>query len=255
MKKILLICASFAFFTSYQAQSFGDALNNFFGYQTKNNNSNTNKNNNSSGFPLGKGLSNFDISEGLKEALSIGTNYASNTLSARDGFFKNTAVKILMPKELQHVETALRKVGLGNLADDLILTMNRAAEDAAKQAAPIFLDAIKRMTLNDAITILNGGNGAATNYLKTATQYQLIQAFSPVIKKSLSKTGADVAWEKVFKAYNRIGVFQKVNTDLTQYVTEKSTDGMFYMIGQEENKIRSNPAGYSSNLIKKVFSK
>lgn len=253
MKKILLICISFALCTSYQAQNFGETLNNFFGNPTNNNNSNSK--NNSKGNPLGRGLSNFDISEGLKEALSIGTNYASNTLSARDGFFKNAAVKILMPKELQHVETTLRKFGLGNLADDLILTMNRAAEDAAKLAAPIFLDAIKKMTLNDAISILNGGNGAATNFLKQTTQQQLILAFSPVIKKSLSKTGADVAWEKVFTAYNRVGIFQKVNTDLTQYVTEKSTDGMFYMISKEENKIRKNPAGYSSKLIQKVFTK
>lgn len=252
MKKVILIISSLIITAQLSAQSWGDAINNYLDKNLKSNNKSSTKN---SGGLLGSGLSNMDISQGLKEALSIGTNTAAKSLSAKDGFFKNMAVKILLPKELQQVESALRKIGMGYLADELILTMNRAAEDAAQKAGPIFLSAIKKMTLNDAVSILNGGNGSATNYLKKSTNTELISAFRPVIKSSLTKVGADKAWEKIFTAYNKIGIFSQVNTDLTQYVTEKATDGMYVMIAQEENKIRQNPLNYGSTIIQKVFSK
>lgn len=251
MKKAIIISSLLIIGSHVQAQSIDRLLNSF----GNNKRTSTTQNTQQGGGLLGQGLSNMDISNGLKEALSLGANSASKTLSAKDGFFRNAAVKILMPKELQQVEFTLRKFGMGKLADQLILTMNRAAEDAAKEAAPIFLSAIKNMTLNDAISILNGGNGSATNYLRKSTNHQLMAAFSPVIQKSLSKVGADKAWNQVFSAYNKIGIFQKVNTDLTQYVTERATEGMYVMISEEENKIRKNPISYGSVLINKVFSK
>lgn len=248
MKKFLLIIVASLGTWAASAQSWGDAINNYINQKPKTKNTNSNS-------QLGGNLSNLDISQGLKEALSIGTNSAAKSLSGKDGFYKNLAVKILLPKELQQVESVLRKFGMSHLADELILTMNRAAEDAAKKAAPIFLNAIKNITLNDALSILNGGNGSATNYLRQSTNAELIKAFAPIVKNSLSNVGADKAWEKVFKAYNQVGVFKKVNTDLTQYVTEKATDGMYVMIAQEENKIRTSPLDYSSKIIQKVFSK
>src|SRR5690606_29761868 len=142
---------------------------------------------------------------------------------------------------------------LGSLADQAILYMNRAAEDAASKAAPIFINAITKITLNDALGILRGGNNAATSYLKSRTQQELMSAFSPVIKQSLDKVGAQKAWEQAFKAYNQLPMVSKVNTDLTQYVTQKATDGMFVTIAEEEMKIRQNPMGQASDLLRRVF--
>lgn len=252
MKKITLTLGFiFVGLVSYQtasAQNINDLLNGLFG---KNATAKSGTTKQSSG--LGAGLSNADISQGLKEALNIGANNASKSLSVKDGFFRNAAVKILMPKEVQHIEKTLRQFGLGSLADNAILYMNRAAEDAASKAGPIFLDAIRQITLNDALNILRGGNDAATKYLQKMTQQQLINAFSPVIKNSLTKVGADRAWETAFSAYNKIGIGNKVNTDLTQYVTQRATEGMFITIAQEEMKIRQNPAAFGSKILNSVF--
>lgn len=231
------------------AQNFNDLLNTVFG---KNNTTNRNSTK-QSGSGLGAGLSELDISNGLREALTLGANNASKKLSIQDGFFKNAAIKILMPPEARKVEQTLRQVGLGSLADQAILYMNRAAEDAASKAAPIFIKAITKITLNDALGILRGGNNAATNYLKSRTQQELMSAFSPVIKQSLDKVGAQRAWEQAFNAYNQLPMVSKVNTDLTQYVTQKATDGMFVTIAEEEMKIRQNPMGQASDLLRRVF--
>ncbi len=192
------------------------------------------------------------IVEGLKQALTIGTQNSTNKLSAVDGFFADAAVKILMPPEAQTVEKTLRQFGLGSLVDKTILSLNRAAEDAAQSATPIFVDAIKQMTITDALGILQGGDFAATNYFKGKTTAQLTAAFSPVISKSLDKVDATKYWSEMFSAYNKFSA-KKVPTDLNAYVTQKAIDGIFYEVGLEEQKIRKDPAARVTDLLKQVF--
>lgn len=200
------------------------------------------------------GLSNDDIIAGLKEALTVGATNSSGKLSAADGFFKDAVVKVLMPPEAQKVEKTLRSAGLGKLVDDAILSVNRAAEDASKSAAPIFVNAIKKMSFQDALNILKGTDTAATSYLKKTTNADLTAAFKPVIEASLQKTDATKHWKAVFEKYNSLPTtFKKVNTDLTGYVTQKALDGLFYYVADEEKKIRKDPAARASDLLKKVF--
>ncbi|HEY2727724.1 MAG TPA: DUF4197 domain-containing protein [Parafilimonas sp.] len=192
------------------------------------------------------------IAQGLKQALTIGTQNSTNKLSAVDGFFADAAVKILMPPQAQDVEKTLRRFGMGSLVDKTILSLNRAAEDAAKSATPIFVNAIKQMTISDALGILKGGDFAATDYFKQKTTAALTQAFSPVISNSLNKVNATKYWTEMFTAYNRFSS-KKVETDLTAYVTQKAIDGIFYEVGLEEQKIRKNPAARVTDLLKQVF--
>jgi len=198
------------------------------------------------------GLSNADIIDGLKEALTVGTNNGTNKLSLVDGFFKNAALKILMPVEAQKVEKKLRDIGFGKQVDNAILSMNRAAEDAAKSAAPIFINAIKGMSIQDGLSILRGGDFAATNFLKEKTLAQLTEAFRPVIEQSLQKVNATKYWNTLFSTYNTFSK-EKVNTDLTAYVTEKATTGIFHQVGLEEQKIRKDPVARTTDILKKVF--
>lgn len=199
-------------------------------------------------------LTNSQVVSGLKEVLRIGANNAANKLSETDGFFRNAAVKILMPPEVAQVEKTLRSVGMGSIVDKAILSMNRAAEDAAKKAAPIFVDAITSMTLEDGFSILNGGQNAATNFLRYKTSAALSSAFRPVVQQSLEKVGATAMWKTVFTTYNKLPlVAKKVNPDLSSYVVERALDGMFYSIAQEELKIRTDPAAQVTNLLKQVF--
>ncbi len=206
-----------------------------------------------SGMNTGGGsLSTSEIASGLKEALTIGTQNSSSRLSAMDGFFGNAAIKILMPEEAKNVEKTLRNIGLGSLVDKAVLSINRAAEEASKSATPIFADAIKQMTISDAMGILKGGDFAATDYFKTKTTTSLSNAFRPVIEKALSKTNATKYWGDVFSAYNKFSA-KPINTDLAGYVTEKSINGIFYEVGLEEQKIRKDPAARVTELLKKVF--
>lgn len=200
------------------------------------------------------GLSNEDIINGLREALAVGAGNGTQKLSSVDGFFKDAAVKILMPDEAKKVEQKLRGIGFGKQVDNAILSMNRAAEDAAQSAAPIFLQAIKSMSIQDGLSILNGGDFAATNYLKGKTLSQLTEAFRPVIESSLQKVDATKYWNTVFSTYNTFSK-EKVNTDLTVYVTEKAMAGIFYQVGLEEQKIRKDPVARTTDLLKKVFAK
>jgi hypothetical protein len=201
-------------------------------------------------------LSNDDIVAGLKEALSVGAQNSATKLSATDGFFANAAIKVLMPPEAQKVEKTLRSVGMGKLVDDAILSMNRAAESASKSAAPIFINAIKSMSINDALGILKGSDTAATGYLRGKTTSALTTAFRPVIDTALQKTSATSYWKTVFDAYNKLPTtFNKINPDLAGYVTEKSLGGLFYQVAQEEQKIRKDPAAQVTDLLKKVFGK
>ena len=201
----------------------------------------------------GGGLSTADISAGLKEALTNGTNKGTATLSQADGFFGNAAVKILLPPEAQKVESTLRSMGLGKQVDDAILSMNRAAEDACKSAAPIFVNAIKQMSFEDAANILRGSDTAATGYLRGKTTADLTTAFSPVIKQSLEKVDATKYWNTLITTYNKIPFQKKVNPDLAAYVTDKSLNGVFYQIALQEKSIRQDPAARTSDILKKVF--
>lgn len=200
------------------------------------------------------GLSKDEIISGLKEALSVGTTNSTAILNKTDGFFANAALKILMPEEALKAEKTLRQFGMGNLVDKAILSMNRAAEDAAGEVSGIFITAIKGMTITDGLNILKGSNDAATQYLKTNTTAQLTEKMRPVIESSLAKVNATQYWKDVFTAYNK---FSKtpVDTDLSSYVTQKSMAGIFYSIAEEEAKIRTNPAAQISPLLKKVFGK
>lgn len=199
-------------------------------------------------------LSNEDIAAGLKEALSVGATNSADKLSSVDGFFANAAIKVLMPPEAQKVESALRKMGMGSLVDKAILSMNRAAEEASKSAAPIFLDAIKGMSFQDALGILKGNDSAATTYLRGKTLPALTEAFRPVIETALQKTDATKYWKDVFETYNKLPTsFNKVNTDLSGYVTERALGGLFHQVAEEEQKIRKDPAARVTETLKKVF--
>ncbi|MGL6268142.1 MAG: DUF4197 domain-containing protein, partial [Chitinophagaceae bacterium] len=186
------------------------------------------------------GLTTDEIAAGLKEALSVGAEQSGKKLSALDGYFGNAAIKVLMPEEAKKVEQKLRSLGMGKQVDQAILSMNRAAEDAAKSAAPIFINAIKQMTIQDAMGILKGGDLAATNYLKNKTTVSLTESFRPVIEQSLKKVDATKYWNTVFTTYNQFSK-EKVNTDLSAYVTEKALSGIFFQVGEEEKKIRKDP--------------
>ena len=201
-------------------------------------------------------MSTDEIVAGLKEALSVGAQNSSSKLSAVDGFFADAAIKVLMPPEAKKAESTLRSIGLGSLVDKAILSMNRAAEDASKSAAPIFVSAIKTMSINDAVGILKGNDSAATSYLKVKTTPDLTSAFKPVIEAALQKTDATKYWKDVVDAYNKLPTtFNKVNADLSGYVTDKALTGMFYQVSLEEQKIRKDPAARVTDILKKVFSK
>lgn len=198
-------------------------------------------------------LSNGDIVSGLKEALSVGSQKSVDQLSITDGFFKNNAIKILMPQEARDAESTLRRLGLGSQVDDAILTMNRAAEDAAKSAAPIFMQAIKEISIQDGLTILKGNDSAATTFLRSKTITSLTAAFKPVVEESLVKVDATKYWKDVFTSYNKVPFVKKVNPDLTAYVTDKALEGLFYQVALEEAKIRKDPAARVTDILKKVF--
>lgn len=200
----------------------------------------------------GTGLSSDEIVAGLKEALALGAQKSGDKLSMADGFFKDAAVKVLMPEEAKKVEQKLRSIGMGKLVDDAILSMNRAAEDASKSAAPIFISAVKSMSVQDALGILRGTDTAATGYLRKSTTPQLVAAFKPVIEEALQKTGATKYWKDIFDTYNKFSL-RPVNSDLSGFVTLKAMDGIFYYVADEEKKIRKDPAARVNDILKKVF--
>ena len=204
--------------------------------------------------PQGTGvLSQAEIGSGLKEALNNGITKQVSKLTATDGFFKNEAVKILLPEELQTVDKKLRQIGMSKLADEGLKVINRAAEDAVKEATPIFVDAVKQMTFNDAKNIFMGNESSATTYLQNTTSTALYAKFNPVIKNSYTKVGADKVWSQIITKYNSIPLVKKVNPDLTDYTTNKAMEGVFKMIAVEEKDIRTNLSSRSSDLLKKVF--
>jgi hypothetical protein len=198
-------------------------------------------------------LSNQQIIDGLREALTIGTNTAGASASKTDGFNKNQLIRIPFPKEATEMKKTLEGLGMSKQVNAFETQLNRAAEDAAKKAAPIFLDAIKKMTITDGLTILQGKQDEATQYLRKNTSSNLTTAFRPVINESLQKVQITSYWSPLMKKYNRIPGVKKQNPDLAGYVTQKAIDGMFVLIAQEEGKIRKDPAAQITNLLQLVF--
>lgn len=198
-------------------------------------------------------LSEEEVGKGLKEALTKGIENGVERVSKPDGYLKDLAIKILVPEEAKMVEEKLRAVGQGQLVDNVIESMNRAAEDAANGAKDIFVTAIKAMTIQDAMSILRGNEDAATQYLSRSTRTALVDKFRPVIKNSLDKVGATRHWATMFTAYNKIPLVKKVDPDLEEFVTNKAVDGLFVQIAKEEKEIRQNPAARVTDLLQKVF--
>lgn len=199
------------------------------------------------------GIGNDQIASGLRQALDFGIDKQVSKLTQTDGFYKNDLVKILLPAELQKVDKGLRDIGLGNLADEGLKVLNRAAEDAVKEATPIFIDAVKDITFTDAKTILLGNDDAATQYLTGKTQAALYDKFSPVIKNSFGKVGADQIWNNLINKYNSIPFTSNVNPDLTDYVTNEALKGVYTMIALEEKEIRTKLSSRTTGLLQKVF--
>ncbi|MEY4202900.1 MAG: hypothetical protein RL013_603 [Bacteroidota bacterium] len=198
-------------------------------------------------------LSQDDAGKGLKEALNVGVSEAVSFLSAQDGYFKSP-YKILVPEEAQKIVSRLKNVpGFSNVEADLTERMNRAAEDAAKKAGPIFVSAITKMSFQDALNILMGNPDAATRYLEKTTYQQLYNEFKPVIQESLDKVNARSYWKSAVTAYNKIPLVEKTNPELDDHVTKKALAGMFSLVETKEKDIRSNPKLRTSELLKKVF--
>lgn len=201
-----------------------------------------------------EGLTSGDVAAGLKEALVTGISKGSNEVSRLDGYLKNPNIKIPFPPEVQKVEEKLRSIGLGGEVDKFITTLNRGAEEAAKEAKPIFVSAITSMTIQDAWGILKGDNKeAATEYLRRTTSDQLRAKFAPIMKEALDKVNATKYYSDIINTYNRIPLVENVNPDLEGYATEKAMDGLFFMIAKEEMNIRKDPGARATELLKKVF--
>ena len=200
------------------------------------------------------GITEAEAAQGIREALSQGTVKGINFLNKTDGFFGNDAYKLLLPPDAGKIENTLRTIGMGNMVDKAILQINRAAEDAVGYAKPIFVDAIKEMTIVDAINIIQGPGDAATNYFKQKTNDKLIAAFTPSVKNSLDKLNATKYYADVVSAYDRLPTtFNKINPDLPSYVVGKAVNALFDQIAKEEANIRENPVARTTEILKKVF--
>lgn len=198
-------------------------------------------------------LTSEQVASGLKEALINGISKGSGQASKLDGYFKNPQIKLPFPPDVQKVETKLRQIGLGDEVDKFVHTLNRGAEEAAKEAKPIFVNAIKAMTIQDAWGILKGDKDAATQYLMRTTSSQLKASFQPVIKRALDKTNATKYYSDIVTTYNKVPFVEKVNDDLEGYATDKAIEGLFTLIAKEEMNIRKDPMARTSELLKKVF--
>ncbi|PCE64326.1 DUF4197 domain-containing protein [Sediminicola luteus] len=203
--------------------------------------------------PQGTTLGNDQIAQGLKQALDKGIDEQVSRLTQKDGFYTNQLVKIGLPDELKTVDQTLRKIGLGKLADEGIKALNRTAENAVKEATPIFINAVSEISFNDAKTILLGNQDAATQYLKGKTTQPLYAKFHPVINDSFKKVGADQVWSNLIQKYNTIPLVEKVNPDLTDYVTQEALEGVFTMIAVEEKEIRTKVSARTTQVLQQVF--
>lgn len=201
------------------------------------------------------GLSDVKIGSGLKEALQVGTENTVKLTGKTDGYFMNQAIKILMPEKLRSLEKGLRAVGYGPQVDEFVLSMNRAAEQAAPLAKEIFFDAINEMTFDDARKILSGGDTAATDYFKTKTTNKLTVAFSPVVDQTMNEVGVTRQYNELVGRFQSIPFVKSETLDINHYVVTKALDGLFLVLGEEERKIRTNPAARVTDLLKEVFAK
>lgn len=209
------------------------------------------------GSASGSGLSNDDIIAGLKEALTVGANNGQALASKTDGFYKNQLIFISFPPEAIKVKNVAEKLGMHAKVEEFVMTMNRAAEEAAKQVAQVFVSAIKAMSVGDGLKILKGGENAATTFLKNATSNELHQKFLPIVKAATQKVQVTKYWEPLIGAYNKSSILtggEKINPDLNAYITDQAIDGVFKLIALEEAKIRKDPVARVSDLLKKVFS-
>jgi hypothetical protein len=201
----------------------------------------------------GPGLTEQDAAGGIREALEKGTVNGVQIVSKTDGYFGNADIKIPLPANAIDMGNKLRSIGLGKQVDQAILSLNRAAEDAAKGAEPIFVAAIKNMTITDAINIVRGNNDAATRYLEKSTSSELVKKFQPVIKTSLDRVDATKYWATIVNTYNKIPFVEQINPNLSEYVTNKAIEGLFVMIAREELAIRKDPLARTTELLRKVF--
>lgn len=237
MKTILLVSFSLLLSINLNAQTIKNVINAAGNYINGN----------------GTAVSNDEIIKGLKEALSVGAKNSANKASAVNGFYKNSLIKIPFPPEVSEMQSRLISLGMKPQVDKFVETLNRAAEKAAKDAAPIFLNAITSMSLTDGISVLKGGDNAATKYLKDKTNAELMAKFLPVVKNSLAQVQITKYWNPLATRYNKIPLVKKANPNLENYVTLKAIEGLFKLVGQEELKIRKDPASRISELLKKVF--
>lgn len=198
-------------------------------------------------------LTTDEVTKGLKEALVQGISNGSNQASAVDGYLRNSLIRIAFPPDAAKVESRLRQIGLGSEVDKFMVSLNRGAERAAKEAKPIFIEAIRSMTIEDAWEILKGGENSATEYLQTTTSASLTEKFQPIMKEALDEVNATKYYDDLVNTYNKIPFVNKVNPELDQYATEQAIKGLFVLIAQEEAKIRKDPAARSTELLKKVF--
>ncbi|MFN7258881.1 MAG: DUF4197 domain-containing protein [Cyclobacteriaceae bacterium] len=201
-----------------------------------------------------KALTKEEVANGLKEALVNGIAKGTDLTSKMDGYFKNPEIKIPFPKDVKKVEDKLRQLGMGSEVDRFVLTLNRGAEEAAKEAKPIFISAIKQMSIDDAFAVLKGQPDAATQFLKRTTSAQLKEKFKPVVQTNLDKVNATKYYGDLISNYNRIPFISKVNPNLNDYATDMAIQGLFTMIAKEEKSIRQDPAARTTDLLKKVFS-
>lgn len=198
-------------------------------------------------------LTNEDVGKGLKEALVKGISIGADNASKQDGFFKNEIIRIALPEEFRQVEGRMRQLGLGSEVDKVLMAINRGAENAAAEAKPIFISAIRQLTIQDAFSILKGQPDAATTFLRNTTSQELTALFQPKVQESLTQVGATRYYTDLVKAYNAIPTTKKLNPDLNAYVTEKALDGLFLLIAEEEKSIRENPLERTTALMKRVF--
>jgi hypothetical protein len=201
------------------------------------------------------GLSVKETTEGILEALLVGADRSTTQASQKDGFFKNAAIRILFPEEVVAVRDAALKVGMRPLVDRFEMSLNRAAEDASKEAKPVIVDAIRKIKFKDVWEILFGGETAATDFLRMKTEVELTAKFRHIVAQSIAREEVTKHWKPLAEAYNRIPLVKKVDPDLEAYVTAKTVEGLFKLMADEERKIRENPFAYASNILRKVFGK
>ncbi len=247
MKNIILLSATLFFFTgAVNSQDLNKVVNDAEKDVQKEINKYTKKK---------KPLTNDEVIRGLKEALNVGTNNSTASASATDGFYKNSLITIPFPPEAEKIKNTVVNLGMQKQVDEFVMTMNRAAEEASKEAAPVFLDAIKGMSISDGFKILKGADNAATSYLQDKTSNDLTVKFTPIIKKAIDKVEVTKYWNPLITAYDKIPGVQKQNPDLEKYITAKALAGLFTLVAGEEKKIRTNPAAQVTALLKRVFGK